>query len=203
VAANLMGAPYGPSATFGRNFASLGALVLGAGCLVLPSLQGVPPSRTLIFGIVGAVLVGVFLFNCFRWKRVVRRAAKDARAVGAQSAAAFMQARRAPAKSVNSVYSAAGWLVILDDRILVRFYRSLSQGEANITHCEIPFHDVASVSRTDTTSISYAALVLVVSTGEEWVFTLAPQSGSGWRGSSEEETDNVIRHIAERINAQE
>lgn len=198
----LLGTPYGPTTTLGRNLASVGALFLGLGCVVLPSLQGVPPSRSLIFAAVGAVLVGVFLFHVLRWKGILRHAAKDAKGVDARGVAAFMQAKIIHEKSGKVDYSGPGWLLIMDDRIVIRYRRALAGSKSDEAHHEVLFRDVVSVSRNDTTSISYTALIIVTATGEQQFFTLAPENGSGWRGSSEEETDNVLRCIQERIKAQ-
>jgi hypothetical protein len=90
----------------------------------------------------------------------------------------------------------------MDDRIIVRYRRVLGHGESSSARREILFRDVASISRSDTTSISYTALIITTSSGERQFFTLAPESGSGWRGSSEDETENVLSRIKELIEAQ-
>ena len=193
--------PYGPTTTFGRNFASVGALILGVGCTALPGLQGSPLPSVLFFGAIGLCLVGSFFFHVYRWRNVVRKAHTSSTAAGARGAFAFIQARRessrGPSKRMHS-----GWLLILDDRIAVRSQRTSKRSEEFDMCADIRFKAIESVSRSETTSISYTELAITTHSGDRWLFMLAPRSGSGWHGPSEKETEFAATLIMQAVKAQ-
>lgn len=198
----LLSTPYGPTATFGRNIASIGSALMGAACTVLPALQGSPPSSILFFGLVGVVLISGFLFHLFRWRRIVRIARRAPGSADVRGAVPFIRAKVVNSSNMDRHFR-SGWMLILSDRIVVRTRRNPGQGKQAQMWPVVLFDSVASVSRSETTSFSYTELIVELSTGERWLFTLAPSDGSGWRGPSEGETEIAVNSIKEAIKARE
>lgn len=191
----LLATPHGSLTTIGRNVASVGSAFLGVSCVLFPSMLGVPIWSAVVYGLVGLALIGVFVFHLVRWKPISRRAKREAESMGALSATAFMQLKLFHANKDIPDYVGSGWLIFLEDRILVRFLRPRASSGKEGGSEEIALQNVAKVSRTEETSVEYAALVVVLSTGAKYAFTLVPNGESGWRGPTEEETEEFRDNI--------
>lgn len=195
-----LSARYGPTTTLARNVAATVSAVVGLAVMVLPTVQGVQPPRLLYFGALGAVMIAVFFVNAFRWKGITSRATREAKAAGAGACFAFMQADFT-LDDGRRTYPGSGWAVAADRNLVVVFRRStIGIGSARQRR-EIRFDAVKGVFLHDTTSMSYGGVVVVLTSGEELFFMLAPRNGSGLRGPSDLEITTAVADLSSVIEA--
>jgi hypothetical protein len=168
--------------------------------MVLPTVQGVQPPRSLYFGALGALMVAVFFVNAFRWKGITSRAAREAKAAGAGAFFPFMQADFASADGQHT-YPGSGWVVAADETLVIVFRRSTIGVGVARQRREIRFDAVKGVFPHDTTSMSYGGVVIVMTSGEELFFMLAPRNGSGLRGPSDLEIATAVADLSSVIEA--
>lgn len=195
-----LSARYGPTTALARNLAVAVSAVVGLAVMVLPTLQGVQPPRSLYFGALGAMMVAVFFVNAFRWKGITNRAASEAKAARAGACWVFMQADFASGDG-QQIYAGSGWVVATAETLVIAFRRStIGIGSARQRR-EIRFDAVKGVFPQDTTSMSYGGVVVVLTSGEELFFMLAPRNGSGLRGPSDLEITTAVADLSSVIEA--
>lgn len=195
-----LSARYGPTTTLARNVAATVSAIVGLAVMVLPTVQGVQPPRSLYFGALGAMMVVVFFVNAFRWKGITSRATREAKAAGAGACFAFMQADFASGDGQHT-YPGSGWVVASDETLVIVFRRStIGIGSARQRR-EIRLDAVKGVFPHDTTSMSYGGVVIVMTSGEELFFMLAPRNGSGLRGPSDVEITTAVADLSSLIEA--
>lgn len=195
---NLGRASYGPSTTLGLNVVSVSSLILGLFCTVFPPFQKVPLSTMIYFGAFGVLSLGIFLLHLLRWHIISRRASRSASAIGASDTFVFMQAT-STAGDVFSHPGGAGWLTIRCGKIEIFHPWEVRRIRESRSAREFPSSEVVRVTRRETTSWSYCALVLELTTGEELSFILIPESRSGWRGPTDDETEAALRRMARTL----
>ncbi|WP_341946503.1 hypothetical protein [Microbacterium sp. LWH11-1.2] len=188
-------APLAPILTIARNFAIGTYAVLGIFCLLVLPLGWAPMPNALLPLLLGTALITGSMVMAFRRVPLVRRADKAAAAGGARSSFAFLQAQFPGDARRAGDSSAPGFVLVWDDRLEIDLRRESLGAGAPRERRSIRFDEISDVFAREATSMSYRKLAILLISGEEILFTLAPRSGSGLRGPSDEETEGAIAEL--------
>lgn len=196
-----LSAPLAPILTIARNFGIGTYAVLGAFCLLVLPLGWAPMPNALLPLFLGAALLIGSIVMAFRRVPLVRRAEKAAAAGGARSSFAFLQSQFIGDSRRTGDWSAPGFVLVWDDRLEIDFRRESLGAGAPREQRSIRFDEISDIFAREATSMSYRKLAILLTSGEEILFTLAPRSGSGLRGPSDEETEGAIAELRGRLEA--
>lgn len=192
-------APLAPILTIARNFGIGTYAVLGIFCLLVLPLGWTPMPNALLPLLLGAALITGSMVMAFRRVPLVRSAEKAAAAGGARSSLAFLQSQFIGDARRTGDWSAPGFVLVWDDRLEIDFRRESLGAGAPREQRSIRFDEISDIFAREATSMSYRKLAVLLASGEEILFTLAPRSGSGLRGPSDEETEGAVAELRVRL----
>lgn len=191
--------PLSPVLTIVRNFTLGSYVVTGIICLLVLPLGWAPMPNAIVAMVAGAALITGSIIAAVRRLPLVRRTARTAAARGAGSSFAFLQAQFIGDVHRAGDSSVPGFVLVWDDRIEIDYRReSLGVGGPREQR-SIRFDEISDVFAREATSMSYRKLAILVTSGEEILFTLAPTNGSGLRGPTDDETERAIAELRARL----